>query len=132
MTVVSWDDYDFGPELDERDDEVLFDFVTILELTPRIGPWKAQARCRPKDERLDLTDAFFPGRGDDSRMTRRMCHGCRVVTDCLEYALSHRSIQGIWGGTTDQERREIAAVRAHALLADVQPPDDSALALFEA
>ncbi len=36
-----------------------------------------------------------------------ICHNCPVKTPCLEYALAHK-LEGIWGGTTHRQRRQIA------------------------
>jgi WhiB family redox-sensing transcriptional regulator len=61
-------------------------------------------------------DAFFPEDLDpDSRgahkaayrmerQARAICNACPYKQRCLDYALTHRGISGIWGGTTDIER----------------------------
>jgi WhiB family redox-sensing transcriptional regulator len=38
---------------------------------------------------------------------REMCEACPVRGECLDFALADESITGLWGGTTDAERREI-------------------------
>ncbi len=38
---------------------------------------------------------------------RALCEGCRVRQECLEFALADTDITGLWGGTTDAERREL-------------------------
>jgi WhiB family transcriptional regulator, redox-sensing transcriptional regulator len=38
---------------------------------------------------------------------RALCEGCPVRQECLETALADDSLVGLWGGTTDAERREI-------------------------
>lgn len=35
-----------------------------------------------------------------------ICFGCPVIDECLTYALEHREY-GIWGGTTEEERRAL-------------------------
>ena len=37
------------------------------------------------------------------------CRGLRQA--CLEHALAHREREGIWGGTTERERRRIVRQR---------------------
>lgn len=44
------------------------------------------------------------------RQLRAICSGCPMREPCLEYAL-HVSVQGFWGGTTDDERRRIRRSR---------------------
>lgn len=65
--------------------------------------WVEQAACRGVDPGL-----FFPGRGGDLNTPRRLCAGCPVAADCLDYALSGPwGYDGIWGGTTSRQRRQI-------------------------
>lgn len=38
---------------------------------------------------------------------RAICSGCLCREECLGYALADSSLQGIWGGTSTAERREM-------------------------
>jgi WhiB family redox-sensing transcriptional regulator len=40
-------------------------------------------------------------------MALEICGGCKVTEDCLEYALESNQRSGIWGGTTEKERRSL-------------------------
>lgn len=40
------------------------------------------------------------------REAKLVCSECPYKMRCLEYALKNPDIQGIWGGTTEQERRK--------------------------
>lgn len=63
-------------------------------------------------------EAFFPqDRPDGNFMPNRLaypmereakltCLECPYKLRCLEYALKNEEVQGIWGGTTEQERRK--------------------------
>jgi WhiB family redox-sensing transcriptional regulator len=70
--------------------------------------WRTRAECRGPQAR-----AFFPpGKGErrDEKRHREddakaICEACVVREDCLSYALSIREPHGIWGGTTEHERR---------------------------
>ncbi|MDQ3573667.1 MAG: WhiB family transcriptional regulator [Actinomycetota bacterium] len=69
--------------------------------------WMPQARCRGTD-----TNLFHPHRGEDAKAREALaiCASCEVRDQCRDYALtlpSHQ-VQGIWGGTTDAERRKDA------------------------
>jgi WhiB family transcriptional regulator, redox-sensing transcriptional regulator len=34
-----------------------------------------------------------------------ICAGCPVRLDCLEYAMEHDDVQGLWAGTSHLQRR---------------------------
>lgn len=60
----------------------------------------------------ETPDIFFPNRDTDAKVTtaKAVCAECDVVEECLEFALSSRSL-GIWGGTTLSERTAIRKQR---------------------
>lgn len=51
--------------------------------------------------------AFFPSDGVGVDAARRICASCKVQAQCLEYALAHRIDHGVWGGSSERERRRI-------------------------
>ncbi|MCL4449452.1 MAG: WhiB family transcriptional regulator [Actinobacteria bacterium] len=57
-------------------------------------------------------DLFFPERGASTREAKAVCRGCIVRGECLEYALKNGERFGIWGGTSERERRRIRRARA--------------------
>jgi WhiB family transcriptional regulator, redox-sensing transcriptional regulator len=65
-------------------------------------PWMDQARCAETDP-----DAFFPEKGQSNRPAKQVCSGCEVSGECLSYALRHDIREGIWGGTSEQQRRQL-------------------------
>jgi WhiB family redox-sensing transcriptional regulator len=56
-------------------------------------------------------DLFFPEKGERNRNVRRICIGCEVRQSCLEFAIAHDE-EGVWGGTTQFERRQLRRTRA--------------------
>lgn len=63
----------------------------------------------------DVTDVyFFPERGGSSGPAKDVCAGCPAVGPCLEYALVNVIRFGVWGGTSERERRRIRVARAKA------------------
>ena len=52
-----------------------------------------------------LTDSFFPERGGKGNAGRALCRRCPVAEQCLELALTEGEAFGIWGGTSERERR---------------------------
>lgn len=50
---------------------------------------------------------FFPSDGKGVEVAKRICERCVVKEDCLEYAINTRQDHGVWGGTSERERRRI-------------------------
>jgi WhiB family redox-sensing transcriptional regulator len=74
--------------------------------------WRDHANCRGLDP-----DLFFPVGTSGASLTeieaaKRVCQGCPVLTPCLRLALDLGPVHGIWGGTTEEERRALRRVPA--------------------
>jgi WhiB family redox-sensing transcriptional regulator len=65
-------------------------------------PWMMLGACRGLDPEI-----FFPRDGLGVLGARRICQGCQVRLECLEYALRHRIEHGVWGGASERERKRI-------------------------
>ena len=88
--LLEWSDGAAGPLLhDDEDDEGWQD----------VG-WQDRALCSQTDP-----EAFFPVKGGSTREAKKVCRGCEVRAECLEYALEHDERFGIWGGLSERERR---------------------------
>jgi WhiB family redox-sensing transcriptional regulator len=65
--------------------------------------WVDQANCKGTD-----TNDFFVADGskryDNEPILKRICDGCNVKAECLEYSL-HNNVTGYWGGTTEKTRQ---------------------------
>ncbi len=79
---------------------VVRSFMTPEEL--EAAAWQDRALCSQTDP-----EAFFPEKGGSTREAKRVCLGCEVRTECLEYALTHDERFGIWGGLSERERRRV-------------------------
>ena len=64
--------------------------------------WQERALCAQTDP-----EAFFPEKGGSTREAKKVCTGCDVRSECLEYALDHDERFGIWGGLSERERRKL-------------------------
>ncbi len=64
--------------------------------------WQERALCAQTDP-----ESFFPEKGGSTREAKRVCTGCEVRSECLEYALAHDERFGIWGGLSERERRRL-------------------------
>jgi WhiB family redox-sensing transcriptional regulator len=79
--------------------------------------WRTQAICRDTDP-----DLFFPV-GTTGYATvqieqaKEVCNQCPVKVDCLGYALETNQDSGIWGGTSEEERRVIRRQNARTKVA---------------
>ncbi|WP_338704226.1 WhiB family transcriptional regulator (plasmid) [Streptomyces sp. Q6] len=75
--------------------------------------WQDRSACRREDPEL-----FFPI-GDTGpalaqiEEAKDVCRYCAVIEPCLEWALAAQEAHGIWGATTEAERRRLrrAAIR---------------------
>jgi WhiB family redox-sensing transcriptional regulator len=68
--------------------------------------WRLDALCAETDP-----EAFFPDKGGSTRDAKRVCGGCPVRAECLEYALASDERFGIWGGLSERERRRVRLQR---------------------
>lgn len=71
------------------------------------GGWRRQAACRDADPEL-----FFPVGSAGPALAqaaeaKAVCARCPVREACLNFALSTGQDYGIWGGLTEDERRNL-------------------------
>ena len=64
--------------------------------------WQERSLCAQTDP-----EAFFPEKGGSTREAKKVCVGCEVRAECLEYALANDERFGIWGGLSERERRKL-------------------------
>lgn len=68
--------------------------------------WMATGLCR-----VEPPATFFPSDGVGVEIAKRICADCPVKVPCLEYALENRIDHGVWGGTSERQRRRILKKR---------------------
>jgi WhiB family transcriptional regulator, redox-sensing transcriptional regulator len=81
--------------------------------------WQQDAACKDTPD----PDVFFPGKGEDGEAAKRVCAGCPVIGECLEFALATMRAperdHGVYGGLTPAERARLRGgpvpMRAHRL-----------------
>ncbi len=67
--------------------------------------WREHANCRTAP-----LEMFFPESGngiEEIQAAKVLCQSCPVRNACLEYSLVTNQENGIWGGTTEGERRRV-------------------------
>jgi len=90
--------------------------VSILASSLALGSadytWRDRAMCRDTDPEL-----FFPiGTTGQALLqiakAKSVCCQCPVTVECLEFALETNQDTGIWGGNSEEERRQMRRTAA--------------------
>jgi WhiB family redox-sensing transcriptional regulator len=73
--------------------------------------WRHKAACRDVDPEI-----FFPVGNTGPALAQieaaqTICGTCSVQGECLEWALATGQDAGIWGGITEEDRRELRRSR---------------------
>lgn len=84
----------------------------LLSLTIASDEWRRHAACRDTDP-----DLFFPvgttGPAiEQIENAKAVCRQCQAQADCLEFAIATNQDSGIWGGTSEEERRQLRKQQA--------------------
>jgi len=71
------------------------------------GEWRDLAACRHTEP-----DLFFPigttgPAVDQIEAAKRVCRSCDALEPCLDFALATNQESGVWGGTSEEERRKL-------------------------
>ena len=69
--------------------------------------WRKLAACRYTEP-----DLFFPigttgPAVDQIEAAKRVCRSCEALEPCLDFALATNQESGVWGGTSEEERRKL-------------------------
>jgi WhiB family transcriptional regulator, redox-sensing transcriptional regulator len=76
-------------------------------MTESVAGWRAMGACLSVNP-----DLFFPISAGGVAIkqvarARQICAGCRVRQECFDFAMRTAETDGIWGGTTPEERIRI-------------------------
>ena len=76
--------------------------------------WRASAACRDAEP-----DLFFPVGSTGAALgqievAKAICRACPSLDPCLEFALRTGQDAGVWGATSEDERRAIRRARRRA------------------
>jgi len=69
--------------------------------------WRINAACRDTDPTLFFPVGTTGPAVDQIANAKEVCIGCLASSDCLEFAIATKQDTGVWGGTTEDERRGI-------------------------
>lgn len=68
--------------------------------------WMPEGACqRPETQTYFNNDA-----SSHQQWAKRICRGCPVRAQCLQWALEQAEGSGVWGGLNSRERRAVAAI----------------------
>lgn len=80
----------------------------LTDTIRRTPEFFADAKCRDMP-----TEFFYPDPKDQhafdakAREARKFCEDCPVIDECLNYAIENGLVWGVWGGTSERERRRM-------------------------
>jgi WhiB family redox-sensing transcriptional regulator len=81
--------------------------IRVLPTLTIPDTWRTLARCRGVDPLI-----FHPQSEEDpAEDAKAICELCPVREACLEYAITAREKDGVWGGLTARERRRVIRQR---------------------
>jgi WhiB family transcriptional regulator, redox-sensing transcriptional regulator len=87
--------------------------------------WREDIACRDADP-----DLFFPigttgAALGQMKEAKRICRACPVQIQCLAWALGKGVADGVWGGTTPDERRVIRSLSRRTTISKADDDDKS-------
>lgn len=68
--------------------------------------WQDKANCNTAPD----PSIFFSAKKKDKATALAMCAECVVVRKCLAFAIAMQCTDGIYGGTTPEQRRKMVSV----------------------
>lgn len=69
--------------------------------------WRDRGVCRDKDPELHFPTGTSGPALIQTEQAKANCRACSVTDECLAWALDSGTDFGIWGGMTEDERRDV-------------------------
>jgi WhiB family redox-sensing transcriptional regulator len=79
--------------------------------------WVHRAKCRDVDPELFFPIGTTGPAAAQIEAAKQVCVSCTVRDECLEWALTTGQDAGVWGGTSEEERRSIRRARRREVAA---------------
>ena len=84
--------------------------ATDVDLVDSLLGWQRHAACKGLEAAI-----FYTSEDDETTFeAKAVCAACAVSGECLEYAITVREKEGVWGGQTAAERVRIIRRRRRA------------------
>jgi WhiB family redox-sensing transcriptional regulator len=87
------------------------------------GDWRSAGACATADPDLFFPISTYAAGARQAERALRVCAGCPVRRPCLEFAMRTGEKEGVWGGTTPEERIRL---RRRAAVPSQLPEGDTA------
>lgn len=85
-----------------------------IQISPNETAWMDNPLVKCKG----LTDFFYPNKpSSEVAQAKGVCNGldgnppCPMRDTCLRHAINHHEAYGVWGGTSERDRRKIQRAR---------------------
>lgn len=69
--------------------------------------WRVEAACKYLPTELFFPIGHGPRAQSQTNVAKAVCNACAVRAQCLEYALAANAQYGVFGGMSEEERREV-------------------------
>ena len=79
--------------------------IDVQQLPKQVNPpdfWQDKAACYGVDP-----EVFFPTTEEEAGLALSYCGVCPVREVCLAWSVQNGERYGVWGGTTEQQRRRL-------------------------
>ena len=80
--------------------------IDLQQLPKQVNPpdfWQEKAACYGLDP-----EVFFPTTEEEAGLALSYCGVCSVREVCLAWSIQNGERYGVWGGTTEQQRRRLS------------------------
>ena len=81
--------------------------VQILTFDLEQEAWMEEGSCVYANTELFFPVGYSMKAIKQSNEAKAICNECVVKIDCLEYAIRTNQDSGVWGGTTEEERKSL-------------------------
>ena len=84
--------------------------IDVQNLPKQVSPpdtWQEKSACYGLDP-----EVFFPTTEEEAGLALSYCGVCSVREVCLAWAVLNGERYGVWGGTTEQQRRRLIRIVA--------------------
>jgi WhiB family transcriptional regulator, redox-sensing transcriptional regulator len=69
--------------------------------------WRSRGACLSVDPELFFPLSSVGPAAGQLTQAKSVCTRCPVRAECLDFALATRQVHGVWGGTSEEERRAV-------------------------
>jgi WhiB family redox-sensing transcriptional regulator len=79
----------------------------VLRMVESQPDWKLDGLCNQVG-----VEWFYPEKGENATVAKKVCNRCPVIAECLAYALENDEQHGVWGGKSSTQRKRLRPTRS--------------------